>query len=362
MGKPGMRRADIPLDDESTLNAPEQENEVGSILRERREQRGLSREEVAAALHLSRQIVDDLERDRFEALPPAIFVRGYLKSYAALLEIDADPLVRAFNARRGVQTAQPLRVNKPVQTAPDMSAGMKRLLPWALGISLIVVAGVWGVDVYRSMGAVEDTPQSGDADLNGASAGVSGDTPESGGAPDTTAGSGTDDPIAEVVEPEPETRFTNELAGPPEGIADGGAADDGQGDGVTGAQAPEAVAEQTTAARSESTGDNDAAGGVPGANADDPDVLSPDVSGADDDGAPLVLSFSGPSWVEVYDAEGERLLYGLIEETGQHTLSGPTPYSVVIGDTQYVSVEHRGEPVDLGVRRPGRVARLQVPR
>ncbi|MEX0729190.1 MAG: RodZ domain-containing protein [Aquisalimonadaceae bacterium] len=311
----------------------------GWRLREAREQRGLSQADVAESLRLSETIIDQLEQDSVDALPPAIFVRGYLKAYAGLLELDAEPLLKSFNGRNGVPHAPPLRVIKPVQTAPDMSRGMKRMMLWGLPVLAAIASGFWGIEHYRSIGSVDapitlsdEVDERGD-DLSGADNSLRG-TAEGPGLPVA------DEALPEVAEPDPETLFTDELAGPPEGRVDerGGSS-------------------STSAGEESESGDGQAADSAPAPVTETQD-LEP-ASSADDT---LVLRFSGSSWVEVYDADGEPLLYGLIDETGERTLSGRAPYSVVIGDTNHVSLEHGGESVDLGIRRPGRVARLQVPR
>lgn len=311
----------------------------GQRLIEAREQRGLSRESVAASLRLTVSTVEQLEEDRYDALPPTIFARGYLKTYAALLEIDPEPLLSSFDQAIDVPVDYPLRVSGPIQTAPDMSRGMRRIMPGALMVIAIVAAGFWSVEAYRGMapsvGPVVNAESEAEAEAE----------PEiltANAHPSWESDQGLGLPIAEemlpdVVEPDPETRFTEELAGPAEGPVDDAGGDDNPVHRV----ANETFAEPVPTIA------------VPFGT--DRELM------ADSNGT-LVLSFTGPSWVEVYDADGERLLYGLIDANEQQTLSGVAPYSLVIGDTNHVSVEHAGEAVDLGARRPGRVARLQVPR
>src|SRR5689334_8328698 len=52
--------------------------------------------------------------------------------------------------------------------------------------------------------------------------------------------------------------------------------------------------------------------------------------------ARLDLSFSGTSWVEVSDAEGRRLLHGLIDSGSTRSLSGSAPLLVVLGNASAV--------------------------
>jgi cytoskeleton protein RodZ len=63
---------------------------VGDQLRFARESRGLSQAEVSRALCLPVNVIDALERDAREALPPAVFVRGYIRNYAKFLRLSLD--------------------------------------------------------------------------------------------------------------------------------------------------------------------------------------------------------------------------------------------------------------------------------
>ncbi len=69
----------------------------GKILRDTREVRRLSQAEIASRLHLSLQIIKDIESDDYSRFPAAIYVRGYLRNYAALLEMNSEPLLHAFD-------------------------------------------------------------------------------------------------------------------------------------------------------------------------------------------------------------------------------------------------------------------------
>src|SRR5262249_27526867 len=55
-------------------------------------------------------------------------------------------------------------------------------------------------------------------------------------------------------------------------------------------------------------------------------------------GRPGMLTVSGlkESWVEVYGADGPRLLYDLVEPGSSRALPGPGPWHVIIGNTEGV--------------------------
>jgi len=68
---------------------------VGRLLVEAREKSGLSVDEVASRLRLMPRQVRALESGDIDALPGPAFVRGFLRNYAKLLQVDAEPLLEA---------------------------------------------------------------------------------------------------------------------------------------------------------------------------------------------------------------------------------------------------------------------------
>ncbi len=75
-------------------------NSVGSYLKQGREARSLSLEEVANITRIPRKTLLSLEADRFEELPAGVFVRGYIKAYASTVEVSPDELVARFDSTR----------------------------------------------------------------------------------------------------------------------------------------------------------------------------------------------------------------------------------------------------------------------
>lgn len=78
--------------------AIETDESVGDRLAQRREAKGLGVREVAEILRLSVDYVRALEAGSYERLPCSTFVKGYLKSYAKLLELDEGKVLEQFSA------------------------------------------------------------------------------------------------------------------------------------------------------------------------------------------------------------------------------------------------------------------------
>ena len=113
--------------------------EVGSVLEAARSARGLSLEEAAAATRIRVRHLSALERDNFSELPAPVYVRGYLRTYATFLDLDAPALMDAYDSSLGKSgrnlAFRPLAgITGPsvlVLTAP---------IAGAIGVLLLVVA------------------------------------------------------------------------------------------------------------------------------------------------------------------------------------------------------------------------------
>lgn len=69
----------------------------GTRLRQVREQNNLSVKQIADQLYLDIRVIEALESDNHNILPPTIFVRGYLRNYAKLLEISPESIMESFD-------------------------------------------------------------------------------------------------------------------------------------------------------------------------------------------------------------------------------------------------------------------------
>lgn len=144
-----MEQENMPVDSvdapqaDSTVQSPS----VGQLLREARERAGMSVEEVVGKIKLASRQIEALEADDFESLPETAFVRGFVRSYAKLLEIDAQPLLDALPGAKAVQVKEdPLHVEAPFPTAKTMRRQSVNLLIAAF----LVVLAIAGFALWQS--------------------------------------------------------------------------------------------------------------------------------------------------------------------------------------------------------------------
>jgi cytoskeleton protein RodZ len=117
--------------------------EIGTLLRVAREERRLSKEQVAHLLHIRLRYVEALEQGRLSELPGVAYTRGYLQAYAMFLGLDKDEILRRFEqvegllARSGFYLPQALSKEKsppPVFVWGGIGAAVLVYLLWLVAL------------------------------------------------------------------------------------------------------------------------------------------------------------------------------------------------------------------------------------
>ena len=129
----------------------------GHLLRQAREEQGLSQKETARDLHLTSKVINAIEEDDFELIPSFVFARGYIRSYARHLGLDGQALVAEFDLAYGV----------PNNSAKPMSAirkGVQQSKPgdtWVKLISIVFVVGLVAASIvwWQSQNGSQMLPQ-----------------------------------------------------------------------------------------------------------------------------------------------------------------------------------------------------------
>jgi cytoskeletal protein RodZ len=116
---------------------------VGQYLRDLREQRKMSVEEVSRATRVPMASVERIETDRFDELPGEVFVRGFLKSYARAVGVPADDVLSRYTASRRVAWVTPLPISAPAKPARGRRLGVAvafvlLLILFTLALSIVL--------------------------------------------------------------------------------------------------------------------------------------------------------------------------------------------------------------------------------
>lgn len=69
----------------------------GDFLRKKREEKSISLEKLESLTKIKKTILDNLENERFEKLPPKIYIRGIISKYCQYVELDKDEVLGNFD-------------------------------------------------------------------------------------------------------------------------------------------------------------------------------------------------------------------------------------------------------------------------
>ena len=69
---------------------------AGEVWKKRREGKGMTLEEAASELRISRKYLRDIEEGQYGGWPARVFSAGYIRAYAKLLSEDAEPVLTEY--------------------------------------------------------------------------------------------------------------------------------------------------------------------------------------------------------------------------------------------------------------------------
>jgi cytoskeleton protein RodZ len=91
---------------------------IGATLREARQRRGLSLDDVRQSLHFRERYLTALEEEHWELLPGEAYTKGFLRTYAEFLGLDGTLYIDELKAQIAVEEEQ--------QIVPDSLAPRRR--------------------------------------------------------------------------------------------------------------------------------------------------------------------------------------------------------------------------------------------
>jgi cytoskeleton protein RodZ len=275
----------------------------------------LSVADVSQQIKYGAKQIAAIEADDYATLPGATFVRGMIRSYAKLVQIDPEPLLLELG-----------RCDIPARTTVDLRSGRQEpfveggvksnrvyvLLSIAALLAVAVVAYQWWsnpldtgeVVTILPKAAKSDAPPAPADNLPAAAAAAAAEAPPA-PAPEPAPAAATEPAATEPAAPEP---VVPELA-PPEAQS----------------AAPVGAAAQGA--------------GAPGR---------------------IELQFDDLSWVEIKQADGKVLLSQLNQPGTRRVVEGAPPFDVVIGNAAKVRMKYNDAALDLRPFFKVDVARLKL--
>lgn len=329
---------------------------------------GLGVSDIAAQLGMATRQIEALERGDWKALPGQAFVRGALRAYGKTIGADIDPLLATLGGQvRAPELRASASLEAPMPRGGSMgfdSGGSFSRMAWILvGVAAVIAMAFYfsrslelrdpaTTSAFSPLRSAERAGSQGGSDSSTGSVGSgSGGSVPGSGAGDRPEGGGSIARLAPLTPLTPLTSATapssdalgagrNQAAGSDDQAGSTPAADSASPATGQAARASIASAGSSAAARPSSTGPAQAAA-TPGLET-------------------LRLSFERESWVDIREAGGTVLLFGIQAAGSTRELSGRKPFTFTLGNAQYVTLERGGKPVDLGARSRQGVARFTL--
>lgn len=305
----------------------ERQEGAGLQLRRAREAGRISIASAAASLHLPPRVIVALEESDFGQFEP-VYVRGYLRNYARLLDLAAEPLIESYNQTLALDQPPPAQQPQPPSRHDGKSPQRLYLLLAAVAVPLIL----WGAG--KALLAVWEAGKPQDTDSAPPLVSRQEGQPaialpgQTASLPATEAGRQAPDPSASQPPAPPPTEATTAAVAndPPK---------------PEPTRNPQQAASATPAPTPAPT----------------PPAPSPAIGQGPDS---IALHLSASAWVSVRDQTGRRLVYENLPAGTDRTYSGQAPFAVVLGNSPATKVEFNGQPYEQPKAKAGTVARFTL--
>lgn len=305
----------------------------GLMLSEARKKLSLSVEEVSARLNFKTNLIENIEQDIFDQSLPATFNRGYLRNYAKLVSVDIGEVMSAYDML-GVAEVQRSEMQS-FSNLTEKQAEHSRLMWFSYLIAAILfgLMVVWWVQEPKLSVNLFDNVQK--------EQGISNETSEKVDLSTTTKNIVVSD-LTEFKAAKSEEAKSDEamkLAAHVEKIIEP----------VIAEQSIEVVIENQIEpkAEGETQINNEAQVNIE-------TELVPDIS-------TVVFTFSGDCWVNIYDATGERVAWGVKKSGYVMTVTGKAPLKVTLGKPELATIAFNGNQVDMSSFNAGNIAKFTLP-
>jgi cytoskeleton protein RodZ len=260
---------------------------LGSILSQARMEKGMSVGEVAERLKLPARQIEAMESGSYKGLPEAVFIRGFLSSYARLLELNEKELnqylQQIFPSGNRPLTSENHKV--PSAELDFQNSPQRRHFPrWLIVVLVVILIGAV-VYAWQSKSTSENARLAATASQD-----VSAQTASIG------------DIAASNIR-------------------------------IVPMMASEHISPQAAASGVSASQTNDISAGM--------EASRPVVTGKDT----LVIKLANRTWLQVSDKSGKVLISQNVDAGSTHQYSSAAPYKVILGYTPGASIQFAGKDV-----------------
>ncbi|MDQ7786400.1 MAG: DUF4115 domain-containing protein [Thermodesulfovibrionales bacterium] len=112
---------------------------IGETLRKRREELNLELRQISDALKIKYDYLKAIEEGAYERLPADVYVKGYIREYARILNLDPETTLKAYTQGLGKPQPDQQQPSPDQHTPPKKSRVLYILLPLIVLFALVVV-------------------------------------------------------------------------------------------------------------------------------------------------------------------------------------------------------------------------------
>lgn len=362
------------------MNAPDQEQQptentsasFGERIRQAREERQLSIDDLVGETRINPQHLIDLEECKTSGISAPGYIVGYLRTLAKVLDLDAEELISDFKS--SIDQADHQTIDPEHELLPPKAK--KNSFGWStiLATTIIVLAGLGALIYYwvevagnnNSNSAQSETADEDSVDLgdSGELSSSPNQAPDSSRSSDqsSTSGDGDLDVGEGALTVSSDGRSANETNG------NSNSAGVETSPELTGSASPrgqtstnwEDLMNLTQGSPMDDATDVDANDNdEPSVPVDTPD--SEETDQVIEEEPPLLFEFSDVSFVEVTDADDNQLVSETKDAGTKLELDGTEPFTIKLGSASGVTVFFKGDKVDLTPHTRRNIAEFTLP-
>lgn len=284
----------------------------GAMLREARKALSLSQEHISSKLNFKVDLVNDIENDIFSPSTPVTFIRGYLVNYAKLVAVEVEDILASYDALDAASIQRSAMLSFSNETTKQAEHSRVMWLSYLIVAVLVGLTVLWwqqesSQQATNSVSITADSQVVNVEQLSDEQAATAVVVSSLNKEADSV------DNDVQIIgnKSEHETLNTADVTEP-------------------AVISPELIVSET------------------------PQPQAPEISTA-------VFTFKGDCWVNIYDATGERIAWGVKKAGYVMTIQGKAPLSITVGKPELTGIVFNGKPVDMSAFDDGNIAKFKLP-
>lgn len=273
----------------------------GQMLREARENLNLTQKDVAEKLNFTLANVKNIEDDQFDHKLPPTYTRGYLKNFARLVHVNEEDVLDSYDLL-GIAAVQQAEMQSFSKIT--LKKAENNRLMW---FSYLVLALLIGSTVVWWMQEHQQVRQ----------------------------------PKVNITNNQQTEKTPNKNSANNEVNINVIAGENNKKESAIINEAP-------------NTSKKEQIKNVNQTNEIAQPLLTPIIS-------KVIFTFSGDCWVNIYDATGERIAWGIKKSDYIMKISGLAPFNITLGKPELVSIDFNDSSIDMSQFSSGNIAKFTLP-